>query len=274
MADPLMPDEIVTFMVSRDWGSHHLHWHVVRIWDLLTDADRQWAESQGWSRYLVQEGEEGNGLQFLAMHRVMIRTLQQAFPQHGNLFAGWNQPPTDPADVNDPLPGGAATPFHPEMQRAIGRLHGELPSFDGEDGFGTYVETTLRPFPNDPRRRAAERSSGIHNYIHNRFADQNSSVNMGDPTVNILNQRFWRLHGWIDARWSAYRTASGRQDTDPRYVEALEEAEHHMALPAPGGALRAFAAAPWHDHGPSQPLKVPADVKARILRALYTCDIQ
>ena len=31
-----------------------------------------WAQKQGWTRADIQEGEKGNGLEFLAMHRAMM----------------------------------------------------------------------------------------------------------------------------------------------------------------------------------------------------------
>ena len=67
MSDVSIPQEIIDFMQQRNWGNHHLHWHVVRIWDVLGPDGQQWTEQQGWSRYEVQEGEETNGLEFLAM---------------------------------------------------------------------------------------------------------------------------------------------------------------------------------------------------------------
>ena len=102
--------------------------------------------------YPTQEGEEGNGIEFLAMHRMMIRTLVSKFPQHAHLFKGWEAPPTDPSNANDPLPNGRQTPFDPDMLNAIDRFNNELESFDGEDIFGRFIETSLRPFPNNPSR--------------------------------------------------------------------------------------------------------------------------
>lgn len=229
MADPQMPPFMTTWMRNRDWGTHHVQWHLVRIWDLLDPQTIQWAVSQGWSKDPVQEGETGNGLQFLAMHRVMIGQLRTAFPANSGLFAGWPIPPTDPRDANDPLPNNATTPFSPNMTAAVTRLHGNLQSFASDDEFGLFIETSLRPVPGDPARRSTDRSAGIHNYLHGRFEDPNSPIDMGDPTVNIENERFWRLHGWIDARWSAFRSVKGFDDNDPAYQEALAAAEHHMS---------------------------------------------
>lgn len=260
MADVSMPTAIVQWMRQRGWGDHHLQWHVVRSWDRLSPAAVTWATGQGWSRYPIQEGEERNGLQFLAMHRVMIQRLVTAFPTHAALFAGWTTPPSDPNDALDPVPGAAPGPLPPEMIGAIARLETALEAFDGEDELGRFIETAWRPFPSNPRRRSDDASSGLHNVMHNRFADENSSIDLGNPEVNIENERFWRLHGWIDARWSAYRAATGRSDTDPAYLAALADEASHM----PGD--------PVH-HGPMPSgfqvrREIPAVVRSSILRTL------
>ena len=44
----------------------------------------------GPTRAPIQEGEQTNGLIFLAMHRVMIGLLTAQFPAH---VAGWTTPP-------------------------------------------------------------------------------------------------------------------------------------------------------------------------------------
>ena len=262
MPDIPVPADIVSWMHHRSWGSHHLQWHVERLWDALSPEVIAWATSQGWKRYPVPEGGEGNGLAFLAMHRVMISQLVSAFPQHKALFTGWPQPPTDPKDPNDPVPGEDDPPLSSDMLAAIDRLHTNLTIFDGEDELGRFIETSFRPFPNEPRRRSTDRSCGIHNYLHNRFMDQSSPIDIGDPAVNIENSQFWRLHGWIDARWSAYRTATGRSDTDAAYLKLLEQAAMHME---PGhGGHRPMAETLRRPERPTIPEKVKKDILATL----------
>jgi len=69
---------------------------------------------------------------------------------------------------------------------------------------------------------------------------------MGDPSVNIENSQFWRLHGWIDARWTAFRAAKGLSDADPAFQQALQRERHHLAGHVMPAAVAAFgmAAAP------------------------------
>lgn len=222
--DPLaMPAPMLTFLKAQDWGSHHLEWHTVRQWDRLEPSDQAWAKRQGWARADLMEGAKGNGLEFLAMHRVMIKILSEKFPKDAALFNGWASPPTALDDKNDPLPGGDA--FDPAKLKAIDKLQNHLADFKSDDELGLYFETTLRPTKTNPEQRAADRSTGIHNYLHNRFMDPNSKIDIGDPSVNLQNKRFWRLHGWLESRWTEFRRLKGLSDKDPTYLAAIKKGE-------------------------------------------------
>ncbi len=228
-----MPAEILDWMEQRDWGRHHLEWHVVRQWDLLTPAQQSWAAAQGWQRAARQEGTAGNGLEFLRMHRAMIELLRDNFPAHAALLAGWTTPPTDPADPQDPKPAnGRPDAFSADMQQAIDRLQTNIGTLASEDELGLYIETRLRPVAGNPGEVSADPSAGIHNYLHGRFSDSSSPIDMGDPEVNLANARFWRLHGWIDARWTAYRQSQGLSDQDPAFRAAIDAEKQHMDAPA------------------------------------------
>ena len=245
MAEPNIPIEISAWMNERDWGMHHIIWHLSRIWDLIDPQDQAWVQQNGGSRANRQEGQTGNGMDFLAMHRVMIRQLKQQFPANANLFAGWLQPPTDPNDANDPMPDNSQPkPFSANMSSAINRLHNSINGFQSDDDLGLYMQTRLRPIPGAPDNLSPDTTTGIHNYVHNRFSDENSDIDMGSPLVNLHNQRFWRLHGWIDNRWSAFRTAKNLPENEPAYQQALAAAAHHMEE---------------HGHGPHPMFIEPAE---------------
>src|SRR5258705_7274781 len=231
MAEPIMQQEIIDWMNARHWGMHHVIWHLTRIWDLIDPQARAWVQQNGGSRANRQEGEAGNGLDFLAMHRVMLRQLKQQFPGSVNLFNGWPQPPTNPDDPTDPVPDNhTPRPFSENMATAVTRLQNNIPGFQSDDELGSYIETRLRPVPGDPRNQSTDPTTGIHNYLHNRFSDTTSAIDMGSPMVNLQNQRFWRLHGWIDNRWSAFRTAKNLSENEPAYQQALAAAAHHMEV--------------------------------------------
>jgi hypothetical protein len=234
-ADPLlMPPAVVRYIDENQWGDMHLKWHTVRQWDLLNPSDQSWAQGKGWKRADVQEGLAGNGLEFLAMHRMMMQMLIQVDANAQQLLVGWTTPPTDPMDKRDPLPNEDTTPFDTNMLAAIDKLENHIDSFTSDDDLGLYIETSLRPTADDPSSRATDRSAGIHNYIHNRFSDSSSKIDIGDPTVNLKNKRFWRLHGWIDGLWTKYRAQAGKTDMDADYQAALMVAMANMPPPKSG----------------------------------------
>lgn len=228
-ADPLlMPKSIVTYVNDHHWGQFHLEWHTERRWDMLPPASLAYAKKQGWTRSSLQEGASGNGLEFLAMHRMMMQMLIMEYPTTKKYFVGWTTPPTDPHDRRDPLPGGADTEFDANMQMAIDRLDTDLASFKSDDDLGLFIETTLRPTASNPNNRTTDKEAGLHNYVHNRFADPSSKIDVGDPSVNLQNKRFWRLHGWIDQIWTKYREQAGLTDDDPIYDAAMKKAMADM----------------------------------------------
>ena len=75
--------------------------------------------------------------------------------------------------------------------------------------------------------------------MHNRFSDPKSAIDIGDPSVNLGNKRFWRLHGWIDAVWTKYRAIRKLGEDDPVYKQALIDAQagmHDHTMKGLGGA--------------------------------------
>lgn len=229
MAEPRMPQRISDWMNAKDWGTHHLVWHWARIWDLTGSEEHDYVLANGSNRANRQEGVAGNGMDFLAMHRVMIRQLIQQFPADAGLFDGWVQPPTDPDDPAEPMPhNGRPREFDPVKLVGVNRVHQDIGGFSSDDDLGLYLQTTLRPIPGFPNNRTPDPSAGIHNYLHGRFSDGTSDITMGNPFVNLHNQRFWRLHGWIDGRWTAYRAAKGLAENEPAYTQALAAAAMHM----------------------------------------------
>lgn len=294
-ADQPMPQEIVDWLLQRGWGDHHLRWHVERRWDVFAARAPgviAWAEQQGWSRYPVQEGMAGNGLEFLAMHRAMIRALAKTFPQQAALFTGWPRVPAQPDDPDNPVP--VTDPDDPPRALDVAhvdaatRLQDDPGSFFTDDDFGAFVETTDRPTVDDPLAVSEEPGAGLHNYLHGRFSDETSPIDMGDPQVNLQNRLFWRLHGWIDRVWTGFREAKGLQETDPGYVAALRAGARHMGVeetlfPAPHrpaavrvrrGAGKVARREDEHgDHGqhPGATLVVPPLIKKEILALLYWC---
>lgn len=111
----LLPQEIQDWLDEVDMVQTHGDWHNVRRWDqscmrvkLPSGAVCQSAAAmtaRGLSRAPIQEGEPGDGLAFLAMHRHMVRGIRQAFPKHANtVLRGFKHVPMNKADPENPIP--------------------------------------------------------------------------------------------------------------------------------------------------------------------------
>lgn len=223
-ADPdAMPGDILSFLSLHGWGNHHLEWHMVRNWDVMGKDGQDYAKEQGWSRCDLQEGAVGNGLEFLAMHRAMIAKLKSEFPKDANLFEGFSTPPRECSDEADPCGPDSHGTIDPSKAAAIDKLENHLADFKDDDEFGLYIETSMRPTAADPQARSKDKSVGIHNYLHNRFMVRGSPIDVGQPQLNLQNRKFWRLHGWIESRWTAFRKLKGFSDKDPTYQAALKK---------------------------------------------------
>jgi hypothetical protein len=246
-SDPLsMPPDVVKFENAGQWGNHHLEWHTERQWNLLAASDLAWAQKQGWKMAAIQEGVAGNGFEFLMMHHAMLTILRAKFPCDTSLFAGWSTPPTNPTDPNNPLPNHGMDAFDPQMIKAIQALTNPT-SLATDDDFGLYVETKLRPTPSNPQASSSDPTTGLHNYVHNRFSDSKSLIDMGDPSKNLANQVFWRLHGWIDATWMQFRQSKNLSNSDPAFVAALQNAENFFGMTMKtGGGDSSEAPPPEH----------------------------
>lgn len=241
MGDIRMPEKLILWMESLKWGEHHDRWHFERRWDFWFyfaehgDADMkqtakeliEYAQKQKWKRAELQEGQAGNGMDFLMMHRAMLRLIQEKFPEYQNLIRGWKTPPTDPKDLIDPVLDGKA--FEPAKVEGIKIIENNFADFASDDAYGLFIETNIHPLPNNPANRNPDGRLGVHNYLHNRWTDPASPINLGDPKVNIFNERFWKLHGWIDRQWGHFRKAKGLSDTDPSYLSLLAQYKHMMS---------------------------------------------
>lgn len=110
--DVLLPQEMLDWLEEQNWIQEHGDWHAIRRWDQGCQRSTSGGSCQstdaltarGLSRAAIQEGEPGDGYDFLLMHRHMIRGFQEAFPKHVEQIRGFHGVPTSKDDPENPIP--------------------------------------------------------------------------------------------------------------------------------------------------------------------------
>jgi hypothetical protein len=240
----IVPKNVHEYLEKYQWGDYHIVFHMSRKWFLLGDQGRGWLKRVGEARADLQEGDPGNGIEFLTMHRAMIQHLRDRWgtepvttdPDGRKTFSdvldGWK---TD-ADVIAGLEkvGGDVARF----KAGLAKLN-NFASFATEDDFGNFLQTTLRLSgevdPNDSSIRFYERDmttgAGIHNWLHGQFQDAASPIDVGNPQTNLSNIMFWRIHGWIEAKWKQFEAVHRRTPMESmQYQQQMERFLLHMQL--------------------------------------------
>lgn len=240
----IVPKNVHNFLEKYQWGDYHIVFHMSRKWYLLGDNGRGWLKRVGEASADLQEGDPGNGLEFLVMHRAMIQFLgnrwgtepvtndptnRQTF---GAVLRGW----TTDDEVIKALEkvGGDVDRF----KAGLAKLN-DFASFASEDEFGNFLQTTLRLSgevdPEDTAIRFYARDTtpgaGMHNWLHGQFMDDASPIDVGNPQTNLSNIMFWRIHGWIEAKWKQFERVHVRTPMEMMaYDEGLERFLLHMQL--------------------------------------------
>lgn len=240
----IVPENVHNYLEKYQWGDYHIVFHMSRKWYLLGDQGRNWLKHVGEASADLQEGDPGNGLEFLVMHRAMIQHLTERWgdepvetdPDHRATFAdvlrGWQ---TD----DEVIAGLKAVGGDVERFKAGLAKINDCASFATEDEFGNFLQTTLRLSgevdPNDSSIRFYERDmtpgAGTHNWLHGQFQDPSSPIDVGNPQTNLSNIMFWRIHGWIEAKWEAFEKVHVRTPVEmEQYQAQLERFLLHMQL--------------------------------------------
>ena len=240
----IVPKKVHEYLEKYQWGDYHIVFHMSRKWYLLGDSGRGWLKRVGEASADLQEGDPGQGLEFLAMHRAMITHLKDRWgtekvtndPDGRTTFAqvldGW----TTDADVIKALEkqGGDVATFKAGLTKI-----NNFASFPTEDDFGNFIQTTLRlstsPDETDFSIRNYDRDktagAGMHNWLHGQFMDDSSPIDVGNPQTNLSNIMFWRIHGWIEAKWKAFEKVHHRTPLEMMsYDQQLERFLLHMQL--------------------------------------------
>jgi hypothetical protein len=240
----IVPKNVHNYLEKYQWGDYHIVFHMSRKWFLLGDEGRGWLKRVGESRPDLQEGDPGNGVEFLTMHRAMIEHLDARW--------GTEKVTNDPdgrATFSEVLRGYSTDA---EMIAGLEKVGGDVAkfkaslakinnfaSFATEDDFGNFLQTTLRLSgevdPNDSSKRFYARDmtvgAGTHNWLHGQFQDASSPIDVGNPQTNLSNIMFWRIHGWIEAKWQQFEQVHHRTPLEMNaYQQQMERFHLHMQL--------------------------------------------
>jgi hypothetical protein len=236
-----VPREVFAFLEGNNWGDFHSVYHLARRYYLAGDEARQWMQQNGVEPCDVQEGDPMNGLDFLSMHRAMILRLKElfgnvpvtndpeGFTTFAQVLAGWS---SDDSIIRglEQLGKDAGT-----FQRGLVNVN-NFAQFQSDDEFGLFLETAMRltnvgesnpasrNYDNDQRPGA-----GCHNWLHGQLEDDSSPINIGDPRTNLPNIMFWRIHGWIEAKWQQFEASRTRPaDQQQWYDQYAAKYKQHM----------------------------------------------
>ena len=145
----IVPKRVYEFFQTYQWGDFHIFFHLSARWYVSGSAAQKWLKSKGVTAATLQEGDVGEGVEFLAMHRAMINSLTQAwgnepvannedgFTTFAQVLGGWNTDAKVIAHLKKV--GGDYQTF----QAAVKELN-KFSNFASEEEFATFLQTTLR----------------------------------------------------------------------------------------------------------------------------------
>ncbi|HDR8053995.1 hypothetical protein OB986_28575 [Bacillus cereus] len=254
-----IPEVVRQRLASNRVRMYHGLWHFVRNeneWNNMDPAVRELLIEQGWKAPRF-ENQPGSGIDFLYMHRQMIAMVNAwgaednnpdgEHGEHGghghhsnkkDIVIPWLDIPWDHNDPVWPMPQ-VTNPdpniFGPTKEQET--TNTALQRVNERYANRTWLRTvTLDSFGTELER-------GIHGWMHMHWSTEppanpnNLDISndwLGSPFSSHINKHFWKLHGWIDNRITAWEDANGVEadltqgwDGPPDYVTG----EPHSASP-------------------------------------------
>jgi hypothetical protein len=206
---------VLEWMTAHEWQAAHFEWHSIRRCNGGMSQSRVDICSHTEMIPADQECKtDGDGMQFLAMHRHMIQSLRQLFPNHTEQFEGFDRFPQSAEEVpqqwrSDWSAFSASELANAKIADEIDKPE-NLSRFASEGAFGRWLQCLAPSY------------SGLHGALHFKWVrTMNSTHGVGNQFANIDNYMFWKLHGWIDKVWEKYRVAKGLSPDDPALKDAI-----------------------------------------------------
>jgi hypothetical protein len=230
---PTLPEQVINAMAQRQHRFHHYIWHRVRnSWSRLGESERRAIRdiNPGWVAPRAALDAAGlplrdndSGEDFLFMHRQMLALVNDILARVNSpdypRVEGWARVPS-PGDTDYPVPefpdsGLEEIKSDDYFYQTILPLEQRYTDPDylrsvtlGQ--LGSDIEFTLH---NDMHMRWAAPSSvgyrpptAITQTISSQW-DSPAYDYLGDTYSSHINPVFWKLHGWVDDRIEAWKSA-------------------------------------------------------------------
>lgn len=227
-----IPETVKQRLASEEMRTYHAVWHAVRNeerWLDYPDEVRIDLIQQGWEPPRF-ERQDMAGIDFLYMHRQMIHMVNN-WASTGNggghahhtkqqFVKGWLDIPWEHTDEVWPMPTVDLTSIRNQELFGSTKAPETTALLKGlcDDRFCN--RSWLRTVSLD--KFGTDLEISIHGWFHMHWSSeppaQSNSLDtdndwLGSPFSSHVNKHFWKLHGWIDNRITAWADANG-EDPD------------------------------------------------------------
>jgi hypothetical protein len=255
-----LPKSVAELFAARMHRLHHALWHGLRdSWESLSDGTKKEITALKWNpprtnQKFYKNGwmprtTNGSGIDFLFMHREMIREFDEAMTQAGgDPNIGWEVIP-EPGRFKDfDVPGTW------ELPEEIKWLERRFKVVKSDEFYWSRMKWWDRQFHNHEflsKVTLGELGSlietSVHNDMHMRWASQPFDPATGEPTAlgragtdidpkwdvvvydflgetysSHVNPIFWRLHKWVDSIIDEWQAAHINISSDRVKIKVID----------------------------------------------------
>jgi hypothetical protein len=220
--DATVQTQVIQWMEDNIWQEAHFQWHNVRRCggggfgfpgggqggfnpcdspELLPDANE------------CENGQDG--YEFMVMHRHMITSLKQLWPNHTEQFEGWETFPSEEDYPEVLRPHYTAWSDAVKQDAAIAdNIDQNMGMFANEGEFAQWLQCGSL--------QGGVGMGSLHGSLHfNGYPQQNQAHSVANQRRNLDSYVFWKLHGWMDKVWEKYRVANGQSPDEPKLKDEL-----------------------------------------------------
>lgn len=217
--DATVQPEVIAWMEKHAWQEAHFQWHQVRRCGGGAQTGQGVINPCEYPEMLPEANECENaqdGYEFLVMHRHMINSLKQLWPNHTEQFEGWDHFPA--AEDYPEIVREYYTQWSAQVlaDAAIAdNIADNMDRFANEGEFGMWLQC-------GSLQGGLGASGSLHGSLHfNGYPQNNQSHSIANQRRNLDGYLFWKLHGWIDKVWERYRVANGQAPDEPKLKDEL-----------------------------------------------------